>query len=323
MLIVKEGTNGFEGTDEATRKLINDAFEKEGLTMRSAEQDKSYLAANSKKAIDEAFQQRNQQLEDTIKEVTGIDKANAGEKYYDYFNRAMKLKLDELKVAQGKVTEYEEKGVSGNAMAEEYKKQVTVLQGQIKEIKDTHTKEMSEAGGKVFAVRFDSQVNEVVNKLRASFRGDIAEDLIADIVSARLSKFNSEFTGKEIEGITILHDKTGTPQMSKKDAKPVSIEEKLTEIFTPYLDEKKIQGGAGSGKPAGGGAAPAGGGAPPAAWKDAKRPDTVKSKPALTKWLMTDLKIAQGTKDFDQAYAQFSKDDKGVELPMREAPLTA
>lgn len=322
MLIVKEGTNGFEGTDEATRKMITDAFEKEGLTMRSSEQDKSYLAANSKKAIDEAFQQRNQQLEDTIKEVTGIEKANAGEKYYDYFNRAMKLKLDELKAVQGKVKEYEEKGVSGNAMAEEYKKQVTVLQGQIKEIKDTHTKEMSEAGNKVFAVRFDSQVNEVVNKLRTNFRGDIAEDLIADIVAARLGKFNAEFKGKEVEGITILHDSSGNPLMSKKDAKPLSIEEKLTEVFAPYLDDKKAQAGAGSGKPAGGSGKPAGGAAP-AAWKEAKRPETIKSKPALTKWLINDLKITQGTKDFDEAYAQFSKDDQGIELPMRETALTA
>ncbi len=323
MLIVKEGTNGFEGTDEATRKMITDAFEKEGLTMRNAEQDKSYLSANSKKAIDEAFQQRNQQLEDTIKEVTGIEKANAGEKYYDYFNRAMKLKLDELKVVQGKVTEYEAKGVSGNAMAEEYKKQVTVLQGQLKELKDNHAKEISEAGGKVFAARFDAQVNEVVNKLKANFRGDIAEDLIADIVSARLSKFNADFKGKEVEGITILHDSAGVPLMSKKDAKPVSIEEKLMEIFTPYLDEKKVQAGAGSGKPAAGAGKPAAGAAAPAAWKEAKRPETIKSKPALTKWIMNDLKIAQGTKDFDEAYAQFSKDDKGAELPMRETTLSA
>ena len=324
MLIVKEGTNGFDGTDDATVKIIMDALEKQGKTVRTADEDKSFISANTKAAVDNAFAERNQQLENTIKEVTGIEKATPQEKYYDYFTRAMKLKLDDLKGAQAKVKEYEEKGVSGNALAEEYKKQVTVLQGQIKDMKTLHEQQLSEAGGKVFATRFESQVETAKNKIISNFRGDISEDLVEDIVSARLAKFNAEFVGKEVEGITILHDKAGNPIMSKKDAKPVSIEEKLSEIFAPYLDEKKVQAGAGSKKPvsaaSGGGA---GDGKTPPAWKEAKRPDTVKSKPGLTKWLMNDMKIAQGTKDFDEAFAHFSKDEKGAELPMREATLTA
>src|SRR6185295_3572229 len=129
MLIVKEGTNGFEGTDEATRKLILEGLGKEGLTVRTTAEDESYLKLNSKKLIDDAFQQRNQQLEDTIKQITGVEKANPGEKYYDYFTRAMSSKLEELKTMQAKVTEYEAKGANGNVLAEEYKKQVGVLQG--------------------------------------------------------------------------------------------------------------------------------------------------------------------------------------------------
>ncbi len=320
MLIVKEGTNGFDGTDEATRKLITDAFEKEGLTVRNPDQDKSYIAANSQKAIDEAFRTRNQQLEDTVKELTGVDKANATEKYYDYFKRAITSKLTDLAGLQAKVKEYEEKGTNGNALAEEYKKQVVALQGQIKDAKAEYDKQLSDKDSAIFKSRLDSIKADAVSKLKTQFKGEIADNLIDDIVSARVAQFDRLYKPKEVGGVIILHDDKDEPVMNKKDAKPYSIEEKMAEVFAPYLDEKKVQSGAGSSKNA----------APkpedksqPTPWKDSKMPETVTSRPALTKWLQNDLKLNPSSKEFTDAFNHFAKKPDGSELPLREVALTA
>jgi hypothetical protein len=318
MLIVKEGTNGFEGTDEATRKMIIDALEKEGITVRTADQDKTFLAANQQRAIDEAFQKRNQQLEDTIKEMTGVEKASASEKYYDYFKRAIETKTKDLAALQLKVKEYEEKGASGNVLAEEYKKQVQTLQAQLKTAKDEFDDQIKKKGEEIFKAKFQSELGSTVEKLKANLRGDIAPEFLNDIIRAKTYEFESQYVAKDVEGITIFHDKTGNPVMDKKDGKPKTMEQIISEIFGTYIDPKKQQGGAGSGKPGAAGAGGTGGaGGEPKPWKESTRPDTVKSKVDLAKWIATDLKISSDTKDFDEAFTHFSKDASGKELPIK------
>lgn len=315
MLIVKEGTNGWDGTDEATKKMAIEGLEKEGVTVRTAEQDKSYLTANSKKVIDEAFRERNQQLEDTVKKLTGIDKAHAGEKYYEYFERAITLKNTELTALQDKLVKFEADGNS--AMVDDYKKQVEALQKQITTSKTEFDKKLAEKDGAVFQARFQAGLDKAVGDIKKNFRGDLAEDVIPDIIKARTMEFQSKYKPKEVDGITILYDEKGEPAMNTKDGKPYSIEDKLTEIFAPYIDTKKVQSGAGSGKP-GTGAKP-GAAAETPAWKEQKLPDTVKSKTELTKWLQSDMKLKTGTPDWDSAYTHFSKGADGKELPIKAA----
>lgn len=318
MFIIKEGSSGGEGTDAAVRQSITEWLEKEGLTVRTADQDKTFLAANQQKAIDEAFQKRNQQLEDTVKEITGVDKASPTEKYYDYFKRAMESKKVELATLQSRVTEYETKGASGNAVAEEYKKQVLQLQTRLKEAQDEYDKNLSSTKQEIFKTKFQSHLDTTVGKLKEKFRGDIAPEFIADIVRAKTYEFESQFTPKEVEGVIVFHDKSGQPVMNKKDGKPKNSEDILTELFGSYIDPKKAQGGAGSGGSGGaGGAGGNGGGAAAPKWKEAKVPETVKTKVQLTQWLNNDLKLTSDSKEFGEAFTTLSKTPEGKELPLR------
>lgn len=318
MLIVKEGTNGWDGTDEATKKMVIEGLEKEGVTVRNAEQDKSYLTANSKKAVDTAFQERNQQLEDTVFEMTAVPKLNAGEKYYDYFKRAIQVKNSELTTLQEKVVKLEAGG--NGALVDDFKKQIETLQKQITTSKSEFEKKLTEKDGAVFQARFQAGLDKAITDIKKNFRGDLAEDVIPDIIKARTMEFQSKYKPKEVDGITILYDEKGEPAMNTKDGKPYSIEDKLVEIFAPYIDVKKVQSGAGSGKPGTGAKPGATGAATPPAWKEQKLPDTVKSKTELTKWLQSDMKLKTGTTDWDSAYTHFSKGADGKELPIK-APV--
>lgn len=316
-LIVKEGTNGYDGTDDATEQLITAALEKKGLTIRTAAQDKTFLENNSQKLIDDAFQKRNQQLEDTIKRVSGVDKLNASEKYYDYFERAMGTMNTKLTEATTKLADIEKQGAGGaNAgLIDEYKRQITTLQGQVKSMNEEHEKAVADLNGKVFKSKFDSLRDNAISKIKETLRGDLAPELIPDIIAARTAQFEANFVPKDVQGVTIFHDKQGNPVLDKKEGTPKSIDAIMTEIFGPYIDPKRQQGGAGSGgpKPAGG----AGGGTPPAKWKEAQRPETILNKVQLGKWLNNDLKLEPGSADFDQAFAQFSVKADGSQLPTR------
>lgn len=316
MLVIKEGTNGFEGTDAATREIILKAFEKEGLTVRTAEQDQTYLAANSQKAIDDAFKVRNQQLEDTIKEMTGVEKANAGEKYYDYFKRAIKVKSDELATLQTKVKEYEEKGTSGNVLAEEYKKQVTELQNKLKIAKEEFDQQLEKKNEEMFNSRFQLQVDAHTQKIATMFRGDIGQDLVGDITAARIAEFKSKYKAKDVEGNLVFYGADGKPVLDKVDGRPRSLESLLTEVFTPYIDAEKQKGGAGSGKPNGGGNGGQGAQAPK--WKEAKLPDNIKSKVKLVEWLEKEMKLPADSKEFTEATTHFSKLPDGSNMPLRD-----
>lgn len=327
-VVLKADTLDYDGTDDATEKVIMAGLEKKGFTVRTADQDKTYLTANSQRLIDETFQKRNQQMEDTIRQVSGIEKLNGAEKYYDYFTRVMTKMKEDVTTATAKITELEKAsgGPGANAgLVDELKSQIKTLQGRITTMTDEHTKAMNETKGEVFKAKFGALKDTAIAKIKTMFKGDLAAEVIPDIVAARSAEFDKNYIPKDVDGITIFHKPDGSPILSQKDGKPMNIEDLLTEVFKPYLDPNRQQGGAGSGagKPgsgAGGSGGAGGGGAGGGAAKDFKtfnRPESVKTKVAVSKWLSGDMKIEAGTKQFDEAYAHFIVGTDGKELPMK------
>jgi hypothetical protein len=305
--IVKEGTAGFEGTDEATQKLILEGLEKSGFVVRTQDQEKSYLSTYAQRQVDEAFSKRNMQLEQTIKELTGVEKADAQEKYYDYFKRSLSIKLGDVEKLQAKIKEYEAKGADGNTIASEYKKQLEALQAQINNTRKEYEEKLSAKDKALFDTKIKSLTNATIDKLKANFNDTLSDSLLEDVIAARINKFESEYTPKDIEGVTVFYDKKGEPILSKKDGKPISMEEIFTDLFQPYMDEKKVQKGAGSSK-----GQKKEDNQQQASWKDKQLPPEVKSKVALTKWLSTDLKMSEDSKEFAEAFTELGK-----ALPLR------
>lgn len=308
-------------TQEQAIAAMRDAVTAQGYTLRNAQEDTTYLANNSQRAIDDAFKTRNQQLEDTIKSVTGIPKKDATEKYYDYFSRAMGELKTKLEEGEAKLKEVE-KGGGDSVLLTEKNNQIKALQDQLKQAKTEHEQKLQELTTSMFTQRYDATMSQVIDAIKKDLRDDIDPKLLQDIIDNRIRKFKEDHDAVEVEGQLVFKDKkTGTPRLNKQDGKHNNLAELLTEQFA---DLKKPAaggapaGGAGSGKPGAGAAGGAGGGqGTPPAWKEAKRPDTVTNKIKLTDWLKTDLKLDESSKDFSEAFTHHSTLEGGKELPLR------
>ncbi len=312
-------------TQEQVLTAIREAVTAQGYTLRSAQEDTTYLANNSQKAIDDAFKTRNQQLEDTIKNVSGKAKKDASEKYYDYFQRVMQELNDELKAGQDKLKEIE-KGGGDNVLLTEKNNQIKALQDQLQSAKKEHEAKLQELTTNMFSQRYDATMSQVLEAIKKDLRDDIDPKLLQDIIDNRVRKFKDEHDAVEVEGQLVFKDKkTGTPRLNKQDGKHNNLSELLGETFA---DLKKpaagagAAGGAGSGGgagkgAAGGGAGGAGDGKAPA-WKEAKRPDNIKTKMGVTDWLKKDLKLDESTKDFADAFTHHVSLGDGKELPLRD-----
>lgn len=292
-LIVKEGTTGFDGTDDATQKMILEALQKNGYAVRAAEEDKTFV----QKHIDDAFSVRNKQLEDTIKKVTGVDKTDQ-EKYYDYFERATATRVKEIDSLKAKISEYEQKGTDGNSLAQEYKKRVEVLEQQINGIKKEYDEKLSAKDKALFDTKVKTIVSNTIDKIKNSVSDTLAPEVLEDVIAARVHKFESEFVPKDVEGVIVFYDKSGSPVLSKKDGKPKSMDEIFTDLFAPYISEKQ-KAGAGSGKQQ----------AQATQTGDTiVLPPTVTNKKQLVTFLENQVKLKADSKEFSEAFTKLGKD---------------
>ena len=308
MFVIKEGTAPDkigEGTDEATQKSITEFLSKKGYVVRTADQDKEYLTTQTQQGIDKVLGERNTQIEQTINKITGIQK-NSGEKYYDYMERAVNEKLKEVSVLQGKIKEYETKGLDGSALAQQLKKQLEDTQAQVKAINEEWAGKMTAKEQEVFTTKVSGEVDRTMSRFRMEFRQDIEPTILEAAIEGRLTKFRTENLPKNVEGHIIYTDPQGVTRNSKTDGKPKNTEDILRELFADLFDKKRVQGGAGSGGDGGSGGGDAG-----AKWKNIQLPAEVDTKVKLYNYLTKTLKMAQDTKEtakeFSEAYENLGK----------------
>lgn len=314
MFIIKEGTptdKVGEGTTADTIATINKYLEKQGYTIRTVDQDTKY----TQQKIDEAFFKRNNQLEQTIKEITGIEpKAEEKEKYFDFLKRAMSEKLASVQGSQTEVTALKakiaelEKGGGNATVIEEYKVQLKTAQEAVATTKKEYEAKLASLQGDVFNGKVSTHIEKAMAELRTKLK---KLDFPEDVIAARLAKFEKENKAAEFEGMIIFKDPTGATRTSKKDGKVMTAAEILQEeIFADLIDTGRKAGGAGSG---GAGAGGAGGGKEGPAWKNIQIDKTViNNRQALYKTLTTDHGLAENSKDFNEAFAELGKD-----LPIR------
>lgn len=310
--------------EQAEAKMI-DYLTTKGMTVRTTDQDKTYLESNSQRMIDEAFQKRNQQLEDTIRAKTGVEKANPSEKYYDYFARAVDVVMGKIADATAKIKEFQDKG--GSAVVDDYKQQVAKLQKDLKDLKDTHQQEISTERSKVFTSRFTNDLSTAVDKIRAKL--DIDPKIQEDVIAARLAKFREQYDASELEGVTIFKEKkSNEPVLSKQDGKHKNLQQMVEEAFADLMKAPDPghqgagagsgSGAAGAGNPGGQGSGAGAGGQGAPGWKGMNRPAAVTSKMKVLDFLSKDLKLNEGTKEHAEAFAHFSKGTDGKELPLKD-----
>ncbi len=309
MFTIKEGTapeKVGEGTDETTEKAIVSYLEKKGHVIRTAKQDQEYLEAQVQPKVDKVLGERNTQIEQTVFKITGLDK-KAGEKFYEYMERAVNDKLKDVTTLTEKIKEYEAKGLEGSALAQQYKKQLEETQTQVKQLNEEWQGKFSQKETEVFGAKVESEIERSLSKLRASFRQDIEPAILEDAIAGKLYKFRNENKPKDLDGHIIYTDANGVTKNSKVDGKPKNTDEILGELFVELVDKKRQQGGAGSG-----GEGKGGEGTGQGKWKDITVPATITTKMKLHSYLSKELKMNPDTKDFSEAF-----DNLGKDLPLR------
>lgn len=316
MFIIKEGTAADkvgEGTTTETLASIQRFLEKQGLTIRTAEQEKTFLDSQKQEAINQVISERNRQMEDTILETTGINK-NQGEKFHEYHKRAIIEKTKEASDLKTKIADLERQGLSGSTLAQQYKQEVETIRQQLQTVNTEWQKKFEDKTKEVFTSKASGEMEKTLAILKGKIDPTIKPELIDDIIQARLAKFKGDYNAADLDGLIVYKDKEGKTKLSKKDGKPETFEEIFSTYLGELIDTKRQQQGAGSGSQ-GQGAAGQGnqGGQAGAKWKDYQRPDTIKSKMQLTDYLRDELKLDASTKDWSEAF-----DSLGKDLPLTE-----
>lgn len=304
MLTIKEGTPAekvWSETPKETQDIVLKSLENAGHIVRTKDQDKEYVKSQVQTEADKVYKKHQDQVDATVFEITGIQK-NAEEKTSDYQKRAITEKLKVVKDLETQINELKTKGVDGNALAAELKQQ----KDQLQQLMQTKEKEWSEKytglQTQVFTTEVNNNVDKVVAEYKSKMRADIDPALVPDIIAARLAKFHSENKASQVEGVLVWKDKEGTTRIAKTNGAPQTTAEVLEGYFADLFDKGKQGGGAGSGKPGEGGK----GG--DAKWKSLTLPAEVKSKAELYKWLTTEHKMDDMSKDFNEAYTALGKD---------------
>ncbi len=323
MYILKEGTTGWDGTDQATADAIKAALKGQGIAVRTKEEDTAFVQTQ----IDEAFGRRNTEIETTIQEVTGIQKNN-GEKYYDFLKRAVSTKTTEITTLKAKIAELE-RAKPDSEQVRELKEQLETVKAAKETAERAASEELHKVRASAFSDRVDKVLEDAIGKLRPTWKkmsedSTENEELIRDLIKIRKQKFLEEHTPHDSEGVIVFKGKDGKIIRNTTAGHPEGVDVLIKPLFETMINKGHAQGGTGSGDQGAAGAGAGGqgsGGAGAGAGKDwtkTKRPDGVKSQRSLMDHLRKVEKLEPNTEEFDKAYAALNKDETGKPLPFQE-----
>lgn len=307
MFLIKEGsTTPGEGTDKKTKESIVSWLEKEGMIVRTKDQEENFLKSKVQDEVDEIMSTRNQQVTDDIKELTGAE-PRKNEKWHEFMKRAVKETNEQLTT---KISQLEKSNKSGDNDEEikSLKEQVKDLEKMVsekeKEIEDT--KNTYETEKKVDTIK--GRIQKGIDALKSKFK-EVDENILNDSIEIRKQKIMNDYDIKETDGVEMIYDKKTNKPIRGKDGSPISLEDQINETFADLVDSSKNKPGGGTGKPGSG--SPGGdGGAGDKKWSTIKPKSTTQAE--LYDELAGDHKMDPLSKDFDEAFTELGK-----EMPLK------
>jgi len=223
-----------------------------------------------------------QNLEKDVKELTGIEKTDPNEKYYDYFKRATKTVKESVAPLQAELDRLK---AAGSPSAAD-KQRIKQLEDAIVEEKGKYSTELEKANKRIHELTVGNNLVTALAQIRAKYKKDIPQTIIETVEKVTLQELIGIAKVQEDGKVTYM-DKEGKPLVNKSTYQPLTELELLEDRLKDLIDVGRQQGGAGSGEGTqGGGTGGAGGqGEPPAEIKDI--PATVKTKKDLTEYLLS------------------------------------
>ena len=310
MFIIKEGVTGDQigqNTEDSTKQSIINWLGQNGYTVRTGDEDKSFVNSKVQTEVNNMYAKSRVELEERVKQLTGIDRTGDGEKASDYMERAFKEKLAGIEELNKQIETLKSQGVNGNEQAQEYKKQLEELQANYQKLSSEKDEQIEGLHKQIFDSQVKSIIDTELSSILPTLNADIDPTLMRDIVDTRLRKFNAENKAAKFEDSIIFKDANGTTITSKQDGKPMNAAELLKPYFEDLVDKKRRQNGAGSGS---------GFTIDPEGKKiEVNKPDNVKTKVQLTEFLTRTEggpKLDVNTKEFAQAFNELGK-----ELPLK------
>ena len=320
-LIIKpesDPTKVLEGTEQKViDSIVAELSSKPpaGIVIRTADQERTLLSTQMQQAEDKAYSKSRKEVDDMVLELTGIAKATDGhEKTLDYLKRATAEKLKEVTALKSQVDDFKNKGVEGNALAMELKRKNEQLEQLVQQVKKEKDDTLAKYEADIFGSKVDLEINAALGEFRPLMITTTEPKIIDDVIEARVARFkreNKAAFSQSDKMVTWADPVNSAIRLNKDDAKPSATKVLLRNYFEDLFDKGKQQGGAGSGGNGKEGGAGANGKDNPA-WKSIKLPAEVKARTQLYEFLKNDQKMAENTKEFNEAFDALGKD-----LPIR------
>lgn len=308
MFIIKEGTEQDKigvNTDDSTKASIVNWLNNNGYAVRTTDEDKSFMQNAVQTEVNKMFANQKVQIEEKVKALTGIDRTGEGERAIDYLERAIKEKIAPVKELESQLEKLKNEGINGNEQAEQYKKDLELLQGKFADLSANKDKELEQLKSQIFNSKVRSMIDNELAALRGSLDESIDSKLLEDVIKSRLNNFYEENKAHQIDDTIIFKNKNGETIISNQDGKPKNAKELLTPYFEDIIDKKRKQNGAGSGMGSGGSSE--------GSKQKYDLPENVKTKVQLHEYLSKGTpKLDINSKEFSEAYSELGK-----ELPLR------
>lgn len=307
MFIIKEGTNNGEGTPQEVKKEILAWLQQEGYVTRTKQEDKTFVDNKVQDEVDTIMSERNTQLTNDIKELTGVE-PNENEKYYKYLKRAFNEKKQGL---ENEIKTLKEKGSTNDsddvkALKEQISELESSLSEKIKEVEDT--KKTYEE--KIAQEAVSRKVESTISGFKKNFK-DLDESVLNDAVENRRRKFDDSFKVVTEEDVDLVYDKKTNKPLRDQAGQPVKLQDHLKNSFNDLIDSKKAASGAGTGSGSGNGDNKE---KPYSNYLSGVKEKGLKNQTQLYDYLRDEAKLDETSKDFNEAFDGIKKD---LELPIR------
>lgn len=285
-----------------TKVLASDDFK---FVVQDPNQHKEFLTNHEKLVADKVTLKHATDLEKDVLELTGINKKDPNEKYYDYFKRATSEKLATVNALQQEVNTLKDK--SNPSAADQAR--IKQLEAAIEKTNNDRKVELSAKDKKIHELTVGNHIGSVLAGIRQSYRKDLPADLVTLAEQNTIAKLTAMAKVKDDNTIEFLQA-DGTVALDQTTMKPLKAEDLVKSELKSLIDAGRQQQGAGSGTP-GSGATGEPAGAAGAKVEITSIPADVKTKIGLSEYLMK-----MGYTDLDPKFTTYM-DQFGKNLPLR------
>lgn len=278
--------------NEVTSHLTSQEY-----TVHSKDAHAQYLKNYEQGVINPKISELGTRLDTDIEALTGIKKGAPEEKYYDYMKRAFTEKFN------GLTTELENLKKKGHT-SDVDKQRIEALEKAINEQKAEYEGKLKSSDDTLRGYKITSVIENALAKKRPNYKAAVpkAVALMAEGTAvAALQKqirIEKDSSGNEI---AVILGPDGKVLLNQKTFQALTVEEKLDELLSDMVEDKKSQQGGGSD--------------PNKSTQEPGKftgvPPTVKTKLELTEYLIS-IGIGKNTDEFTKIFSEH-----GAKLPLR------